>query len=256
MAFPATVQGAPGLEKGHTSGKKHRLGTRMELPDGRVFYYGKSAEAITAGKLTMAGATSSGHIKDLAIAAAVSAGASQITITNATTAITGSGKFTGNFGTDGDYVEGYVFVNDAAGEGQMWQIRDHSTATSSGTLTVDFHDTDTVSTALTTSSEVGLAKSMYAAIEVWDLSDIDGPVVGVPNRDQTSGYYGWYQTSGPAAVLTNGTFVVGNQFMTGSSTDGSGDVAADNMSAEILLGTVINVAATTEYSLVDLQIRA
>ena len=44
--------------------------------------------------------------------------------------------------------------------------------------------------------------------------------------------------------------------MTGSTTDGSGDVVADNMSAEILLGSVINVGATTEYSLVDLTIRA
>ncbi len=44
--------------------------------------------------------------------------------------------------------------------------------------------------------------------------------------------------------------------MTGSTTDGSGDVMADDSSAEFLIGGVINVGATTEYSLVDLQIRA
>ena len=43
--------------------------------------------------------------------------------------------------------------------------------------------------------------------------------------------------------------------MTGSRTDGSVDVIADDSSAEFLIGGVINVAATTEYSLVDLQIR-
>ncbi len=60
----------------------------------------------------------------------------------------------------------------------------------------------------------------------------------------------------PAAVLTNGTVVVGKNMMTGSTTDGSGDVMADDSSAEFLIGGVINVGATTEYSLVDLQIRA
>ena len=256
MAFPATVQGVPGMDKASTSGKKHRLGTKMVFPDGRVFYYGKSGEAITAGKLGMMKATASDHIKDLAVAAAVSTGASQITVTNGgSTAITGSGKFTGNFGTDGDYVDGYVFVNDAAGEGQIWQIRDHSTAATGATITIDFYDQDTVKTALTTSSEVGLAKSIYDSVEVWDVNDIDGPIVGVPTCDQTSGYYGWYQTAGACTILTNGTVVVGKNVMTGSTTDGSVDVMADDSSAEFLIGGIINVGASTEYSLVDLQIR-
>ena len=91
--------------------------------------------------------------------------------------------------------------------------------------------------------------------QVFDVNDIDGVVVGIPPRDLSSGYYGWFQTSGPAAVLTNGTVVVGKNMMTGSTTDGSGDVMADDSSAEFLIGGVINVGATTEYSLVDLQIR-
>ena len=256
MAFPPFVGGSPGQDKEMTSGKKHRLGTKMAMTDGRIFFYGKAGEAITAGKVTMMKATGADHISDLAIAAAVAADASQITITNGgTTAITGSGKFTGDFTTEGDYVDGYVFVNDEAGQGQSWRIRDHSTAATSATLTVDFYDGDTVRTALTTSSQVGLAKSLYDSLEVWDVNDIDGPIGGVPSCDQTSGYYGWYQTAGPAAVLTNGTVVVGKNVMTGSTTDGTGVGMVDDSSAEFLIGGVMNVAATTEYSLVDLQIR-
>ena len=101
---------------------------------------------------------------------------------------------------------------------------------------------------------MGLSKNPWSAVEAWDVNDIDGPVMGVPNRDMTSGYYGWFQTQGPCAVLTNGTFVVGNQVITGSTTDGSGDVSADNNSAEIVLGDVINVAASTEYSFVWLRL--
>ena len=258
MAFSGVVSGYYGLEKEHTSSKKRRLGTKMVLPDGRVFFYGSAGEAITAGKVAMGKATSSGHIKDLVIAAAVAANASgigAITVTNATTAISGSEYYTGSRGDVGDYEDGYIFVNDADGEGQSWPIWTHSAATSSGNLTDDLFENDFVATALTTSSEVGLAKNQYNSAEVWDVNDIDGVIVGVPARDMSSGYYGWFQTAGPAAVLTNGTVVVGKNVMTGSTTDGSVDVIADDSSAEFLIGGVINVAATTEYSLVDLQIR-
>ena len=255
MGFDVVIQGQPGQEKQMTSGKKRRLGSKMIFPDGRVFYYGKSGEAITAGKIAMMKTPNADHIKDLAVAAAASAGDSQLTITNGgTTAITGSGKYTGDFATEGDLVDGYLFVNDEAGEGQTFQVLDHSTAATGAAITVDLYPNDSVRTALTTSSEVGIAKSIYSAAEVWDVNDIDGVLVGVPNCNQTSGYYGWYQTAGPAAVLTTGTVVLGKNVMTGE-TDGAMVVMADDSSAEFLVGGVIHVAAAGEYSLVDLQIR-
>ena len=257
MAFPNIVAGHYGMEKESTTSKKRRLGTKMVLPDGRVFYYGYTGEAVTAGKITMAAATASGHIKDLAIAAAVSAnaqGIGAITVTNATTAISGSEYYTETRGDVGDYEDGYIFVNDEAGEGQCWPIWRHSAAGTSGTLTIDLFENDFVVTALTTSSEVGLAKNPYAAVELWDVNDIDGVVTGIPNRDIASGSYGWLQTAGPCAVLTTGTVVVGKNVMTGE-TDGAMVVIADDSSAEFLIGGVINVAAAAGYSLVDLQIR-
>lgn len=255
MAFPTSISGSPGYEKTTTTTQKHRLGTRMVYSDGRTFYYCKAAEAITAGKVTMGSQTASGHLVDLAVAEAAAAGANQIKLTNSTTAITGSGKYTGDFSTRGDYVDGYVFINDAAGEGQIFTIADHSTAGASGTLTIDLYDNDSVQTALTTSSQAGLHKPLGHSVEVWDLSDIDGPPLGVPAHDIASGEFFWNQTTGPAAVLTNGTVVLGKNVMTGSSADGSVDVMADDSSAEFLVGAVIAVGATGEYSLVDLQIK-
>jgi hypothetical protein len=257
MAFPNVVSGHYGMEKETSTSKKRRLGTKMVLPDGRTFYYGYTGEAITAGKIAMVPATSSGHIIGLAIAAAVSANASgigAITVTNATTAISGSAYYTGTRGDVGDYEDGYIFVNDEAGEGQVFPIWRHSAAGTSGTLTIDLFENDFVATALTTDSDVGLAKSQYAALEIWDVNDIDGVVAGVPARDIASGSYGWFQTSGPAAVLTTGTVVVGKNVMTGE-TDGAMVVMADDSSAEFLIGGVINVAGAGAYSLVDLQIR-
>ena len=75
MAFPVSLQGSPGMDKAMTAAKKHRIGTRMEFSDGRVFYYGKAGAAITAGKIgMMAGIDHADHIKDLAVPAAYAAG--------------------------------------------------------------------------------------------------------------------------------------------------------------------------------------
>jgi hypothetical protein len=255
MAFPTVVQGSPGYDKTATTTQKHRLGTKMTFSDGRVFYYSYAAEAITAGKLTMGSQTASDHIKDLAVAEAVAIGANQIKLTNGgSTAITGSGKYTGNFGTRGDYVDGYVFINDVTGEGQIFQIADHSDAATGETLTIDLYDNDSVQTALTTSSQAGIHKPVGHSVEVWDADDIDGPVLGVPTHNIASGEYFWNQTAGPAAVLTAGTVILGNEVY--SSTDGAVGPSAASNAVECRVGTVLAVGADTEYSLIDLQIRA
>jgi hypothetical protein len=256
MAFPTVVQGSPGYDKTATTTQKHRLGTKMTFPDGRVFYYSYAAGAITAGKLTMGSATATDHIKDLVVAEAAAAGANQIKLTNgATTAITGSGKYTGNFGTRGDYVDGYVFINDADGEGQVFQIADHSDAATGATLTIDLYDNDSVQTALTTSSEAGLHKPVGHSVVVLDADAVGSPALGVPTHDIASGEYFWNQTAGPAAVLSVASLAVGKEAYS-STTDGAvGPSAADN-SGKFRVGRVLAAGADTEYSLIDLQIRA
>ena len=257
MAFPVTIQGSFGDEKVTSSTKKNRIGARMVLPDGSEFVYAYSGEAITAGKVTMQAQTASDHIKDLAVASAASAGATQVVLTNGgSTAVTASSSYTGTGTTVGDYEDGYLFINDVDGEGQMWSIKNHSAAATGASLTINLHDTDKVATALTTSSQAGILKNPQNGVEVWDVNDIDGIAAGVPRADVTANYYFWNQVKGLAAVLTNGTVVLGKNVMTGSTTDGSADVVADDSSAEFILGGVVAVGATTEYSGVYLNIGA
>ena len=138
----------------------------------------------------------------------------------------------------------------------MWSIKNHSAAATGAALTINLHDTDKVATALTTSSQAGILKNPHNGVEVWDTNDIDGIAAGVPRCDVTANYYFCNQVYGPAAVLTNGTVVLGKNVMTGSTTDGSVDVVADDSSAEFILGGVVAVGATTEYSGVWLNIGA
>ena len=104
------------------------------------------------------------------------------------------------------------------------------------------------------SSQAGIHKPVGHSVEVWDADDIDGPALGVPTHDIASGEYFWNQTAGPAAVLTAGTVVLGNEVY--SSTDGAVGPSASDNSAECRVGTVLAVGANTEYSLINLQIRA
>ena len=253
-AFSNVVHGAPGYDKTANTSQKHRLGTKMVYSDGRTFYYSKAAAAITAGQVTMGTQTAADHIKDLAVVSGA-AGANQVVITNGgTTAIVGSGKYTGDFATRGDYVDGYLFVNDEAGQGQVFQIADHSTAATGASVTIDFYNNDTVQTALTTDSEVGLHKPVGHSVEIFDISDIDGSVTGVPTHDIASGEFFWAQTAGPAAVLSIASLALGNEAYT-CGTDGAAGPSLDNNSAEVRIGVVLAAGANTEYSLIDLGIK-
>lgn len=255
MAFPPVVSGSPGYDKTTSTTQKHRLGTKMVYNDGRVFYYCKAAEAITAGLVTMGTQSATDHDADLAVAEAAAAGATRIKLTNGgSTAITGSGKFTGDFATRGDYVDGYVFINDDAGQGQIFSIADHSDAATSATLTIDLADNESVQTALTTSSKAGLHKPLGHSVEIFDISDIDGSVMGIPTHDIASGEYFWNQTAGPAAVLSVASLVLGNEAYT-CGTDGAAGPSASDNSVEVRLGVVLAVEGNTDYSLIDLQVR-
>ena len=255
MAFPTEVSGSPGYDKTTSTTQKHRLGTKMRYNDGRVFYYSKAAEAITAGYVTMGTLTAADHHQDLAVAEAAAVGATQIKLTNGgSTAVVGSGKYTGDFTTRGDYVDGYLFVMDGAGQGQTFAIEDHGTAATGAGFTVDLTGTETVQTALTTSSEVGLHKPVGHSVEVFDIDDIDGSVTGVPTHDIASGEYFWNQTAGPAAVLGIASLVLGNEAYT-CGTNGAAGPSAANNAVEVKLGVVIGLCAATEHSLIDLSIK-
>ncbi len=246
MSFPNVIYGDHGFEKSVSTTKKNRIGTKLILPDGREFFYSLAGEAITAGKITMSATEpAADHDTDLAVASAAAVGDKVINLTNG-----GSTAVTAN-----QFDDGYLYVNDAAGEGQTFKIKSHTTAGTGAALAITLHDNDSVRTALTTASQCGIQKALGSSVEVWDVNDIDGIPLGVPACDVASGEYFWNQVKGPAAVLTNGTVVIGKNVMTGSTTDGSADVIADDSSAEFLIGGVIAVAASTEYSLVDLNIR-
>lgn len=245
MSFPNVIFGSYGDQFHHSSAAILPLGQKMMLPDGRQFIYAQAgATGLDAGKLMQEPAVTSGHTKDLVVAAAVAAGGKTVTFTNATTAITAD-----------MYAEGYMFVNDADGAGYNYKIESNlAESTGSGTGTVTLEEGEGVRIALTTSSEIGLRKHRCDGVVVAPTTETGG-VVGCTVRAVTADYYCWLQVKGECGVLTNGTVVVGEPVTRSVTTPGAVDPYNEDGTANLLpLGQVRSVAGSGEYSLIDLDI--
>ena len=249
MSFPTEIDGHVREWLVESSTQRNLpLGTRMKLPDGRIFRYAKNAAvALSRGRLCQESVVVSGHGVDLAVAAAAAIGATTVTLTNATTAITLN-----------EYAGGYLWVNDVDGEGQIAKIKSHpAESTGSGSVVITLEDEDALLVALTTSSQVGLRYNPYKNVVVAPIATTGIPV-GVTPLAVTASYYFWLQTRGPAAVLGNGTLIRGLTVIRSVTTAGAVDVhplnSVDASGQEPVIGMVESVGVTTDFSLVFLTL--
>ena len=240
------IGGEFGDEKVTGTTQLHRLGTSMELPDGRVYYYCQANGAITAGKICQNPVEVANHGHDLAVNTA-SAGDKSLSITVGGTAV-----------TEDQYKDGYVFTNDETAEGHVYKILQHDAIDSSGSGTINLYDSDSIAVAFVAGTQVGLMKNPYKDIIVYPTTGT-GHCVGVTATDIADDYYGWLQTSGVAAVLMDGTVVLGNHLRASDGTAGAVEALdrdASNENEESIGVCTHVICATTEYGMVDLRIRS
>ena len=245
MAFTyGTLWGDYGDEKVTGTSQIHPYGTRMVLPDGRVFYYGQTDGAQTAGAICQSAVGVANHDMDLAVNTAA-AGAKSLSVTVGGTAVTAN-----------QYADGYVYVNDGTGEGHIYKIRQHDAISSSGSGTINLYDGDAIVVAFEAATIVGLAKNPYKDFIVFPTTATGHPV-GVAATDFDDDDYGWLQTWGPAAVLCDVAFVIGNHVRVSDNTAGSGEPLDRDGSAEdeVSIGIASLIApVTTDYGYVNLTI--
>lgn len=257
MGFPGYIELGWGQEKlnSATDVMGCPLGTRAMTPDGRVFRYAKAGEAITgAGYLCQTPITAANHDMDLAVQAAVAIGATSIPVTLGAAAA-----------AKDLYKDGYIWINDGAGEGQIFRIASHAVVASAGTLTAILAEGEKVKVALTTATSLaGLKLNPYNGILLYNTT-LDGIATGVATVAVTNAYYTWLQTWGDAAVLVNGTIVLGKAIAPGVTTSGSVDTYPITLSTgtpdtyvpgdTMPIGWVNNpIAVTTDYAHVFLTI--
>ena len=212
------------------------LGSRL-LYGNTVYRYGKMGSgAVTAGKCVTHAASIAHHF-DLTPTAGVAAGETAISLETAGTDLTLN-----------QYAGGYLYVNDAAGEGQMLRIKSNPAHDHSADPSVIITCYDDLATAITTSSRVTLIADPNSAL-IGQAATTTGATMGVTIIDMTAAYYGWFAVSGPATVLTSGTLVVGNHAVPLGAVGAVGPAAGDVIQ---VIGVVMIVNVTTDYSLINL----
>jgi len=222
----------------YTSGASQLFPLGSKLLYGNTTYrYGKmGAGAVTAGKCVTHAASIAHHF-DLTPTAGVAAGETAISVETAGTDITLN-----------QYAGGYMYINDAAGEGQMLRINSNPAHDHSADASIVITAYDDLATAITTSSRVTLIADPLSAL-IGQAATTTGATMGVTVVDMAATHYGWFAVSGPATVLTSGTLVVGNHAVPLGATGAVGPAAGDVIQ---VIGTVMIVNVTTDYSLINL----
>tara|TARA_R110000868_G_scaffold394908_1_gene666372 strand:- start:177 stop:1085 length:909 start_codon:yes stop_codon:yes gene_type:complete len=217
------------------------LGSELHYGN-NIFRYGQlGGTAVTAGKLVQHAAIIANHT-NCAATAATAAGTTAISIETA-----GDTDITLN-----QYADGYLWVNDVNGEGQTMRVQSNPAHDHGVDPSIVITTYDELATALTTNSQLSLIANPHTGLIVAPAAET-GAVMGATVIDMTADYYGWFTTSGPQALLSVGTLVVGNIAVRSGGTAGGVAPATDNLLTEV--GEVMAARADTEYSLVWMNLQ-
>ena len=216
------------------------LGTLAVATDGRKFRYVKAgASALVAGELLQSPAEVTGD-QSLAIAAAA--------IGDLTVTTTGTVTVTAN-----QYAGGLLITTGEGGTGNgiAYRIKSHPAATAAVVvITLE----DPIQVALTTATQIDLVANPYNGV-IQNPTTASGTVVGVAVNNITASQYGWIQTGGVAAVLSQGGATVGVLQVASNGTAGAVENAANaSTEAQAIVGIAATGVATTEYGAVKLLI--
>lgn len=184
--------------------KQEALGQRGEDKFGRKFRYARAgAVALVVGNVLQSPARDT-QFTGLAVASAAAIGAKTLSLTNGTTT-TVADEFKG----------GIAVVSESTGIGQQFVIAGNTVATSGAALTVTLEDG--VRVALTTSSKVTLHKNLWNGVIVSPTTRT-GKTVGGAIYPIPAGEYGWIQTGGQGAALSDATVAAVGEGLSPSTT--------------------------------------
>jgi hypothetical protein len=220
------------------------LGTKL-VRDDCVYRYVEYGGTTAAGDIIQAEAPDGAH-DDLdptgsGTGAAVTAGSTIISIGTSITLVVD------------EYAGGSMVIEADTGAGYRYKILSNEVAAGAANANVVIQDG--LAVAIDASSDVKLVKSKYK--EVIQLpTTVTAVVVGAGLAIGADGSFGWVQTRGPAAVLTDGTVVIGQHVRVSDGTAGSVEALDRDGSAEDEpeVGYVMDVGPTAQWSLIFLTL--
>lgn len=248
-----------------SSTQQHPLGTRGADDMGRIYRYCRAGgsdlamgtvqqgQAVVAGGLTLTPHTTTGGTAPFS---------TSIMVTCVSAISTGF------------YNEGLLMVASGSGGGGVFKINSFGPAFASasgtpffaqgavstgatGEFRLYFEDAIPIMTNMTisTSSKISLVPNAYMGVVQCPVTTLTGPVVGVCVYPITTLQFGWLQTWGPCAVLSNDTGAFGIGLVAASSTAGrvegvQGAVAA---ATTTFLGNLLKSPVIGYYMAVGVQ---
>ena len=181
------------------------LGTRLLRGLDEWWYCKNAAVALAiAVPVQSAAAIHAEADDDIVVGAASAIGALTVTLTST------ANLAAAPLSTKDGFKDGYLVVNDLAGEGQCYKIKGHEAASGTSNFVVTLYDPLTI--ALTTASQVGLIQHPCANV-IASAAVVSGIYIGQPLIAVTASYYFWAQHSGvrpmiPQAAIAKGTAVI------------------------------------------------
>jgi hypothetical protein len=211
--------------------KPGTLGSYAETVDGRGYRLALAGgTTLDPGKLCVAETVDSDS-SNRTVARTTAVGATEVII-DAAGAVTAD-----------RYVDGYLTINDATGEGISYLVKSNTATTGAAELTVRLYDPIKVGLTIDV-SEASLTANPYSGVVISVTDQADLPV-GVPNVSITNAYYGWLQTKGVCSVLADEAITAGLALTTGTGVAGA--VEALDAAGEPQIGVAIVAGVDTEY---------
>ena len=215
-------------------------------PNGKAFRYVLTgASALVAGNVIQSSAIDT-QFTNMGVTPAitstqVTAGVSSIVITNGTTTVAAN-QFDG--GSMSVYTAGTVAIGDE------YTIIAHTTGTSGQALTLTLDRN--IRYAFTTSAKVNMRRSPYSGVIQAPATTLTGTIVGVAIYALPLATYGWIQSKGVTAALSDGTSIIVGSAIAGiSGTAGAVTLATAGLAP---VGYAMQAAASSHAIAVQLQI--
>jgi len=230
-----------------TSKQKFPLGTALFQGD-RKWRYAKNGTSalVVGGPVQQAAAAHAEQDDDIAVAAAAAVGATSISLTSTANLDASPNN------VEDDFAEGYMVVNDGAGEGHIYKIKSNALFSGTGNSTFVLYPLDKIRVALTTSSQIGLVRNPYYKT-IATTAVVSGAVLGVPQFAITANYFFWLQTGGPASVIPQAAIALGTYAVVGTTAAKVNPSAA--VTTELPIGEPMTVGvADTEAHIVFLRL--
>jgi len=222
-----------------SSVQQHTLGQKMLTPDGREFSYALAGELLVVGDWYQTAVHSSDYVSQACPTAAA--------IGDTSIAVTAGGTITAD-----QFKDGYLIVSAGTGLGQMFTIKSNLAITSAANGNIEVNEPVRVA-LVAASSTITLIKNRFDSVVKWAVTQT-GSSAGAAVYPVASGEYGWLQTGGTGAALSDNVPTAAETTGISPSTTTAGAITKAVTTQETIGGAAQVVTVSAEVGAIRINV--